>query len=517
MIRDECTSDALEQEVSRLRRELAEANNIIGAIRNGEVDALLMSDRDGNDDGVYILKGADRLYRVIVEEMQEGCLTLAPDGTILFCNRRFAVMMRKPQEEIIGSSVYALLGAEDGELLKWASGAIHGGIKAEMRMVAGDGFRVPVLVTASEVRVDGECFSCLVVTDLSEQKQRERMTRLIFDQSSEAIVVCDSHGQIARVNAAATELFGEGLLGEDFNRRLPLTDERTGAMFHLQSTVASGPVRGCEVCFTAPDGAEATLLLSAGRLTGGDEARFLGYLVTITNITEIKKYSHEFDRLARLNLIGEMAAGIGHEVRNPLTTVRGFLQFFLEKAELAKHHEAFMLMIDELDRANTIISEFLSLAKNKTVSLQPTSLNKVVESMFPLLQADAFRRGSRLLLRLADIPEVYADGKEIRQCLLNLVQNGLDAVQEGGTVTVSTEVQDSEIILAVHNDGPEIPTRVREKLGTPFFTTKANGTGLGLPVCYSIAARHNARLDVASKPNGTTFSLIFNDSLALSG
>lgn len=515
-MKEEYDSDALMREVLRLRQELADANNILSAIRNGEVDALLMPGSDG-DDGVYILKGADRLYRVIVEEMQEGCLTLAADGTVLFCNQRFAAMLKKPQDEIIGASVYTLLEAEDGELLKWVSGVIRGGIKAEMRMKEDDGFSVPVLVMASEVKVDGEAFSCLIVTDLSEQKRQERMTRLIFDQSSEAIIVCDRLGQIAKVNAAATDMFGGGLLGTEFNRRLRLTEERTGAVFHLQTAVAQGPVRGCEVCFAAPDGAEAILLLSAGRLTAGAEARFMGYLVTMTNMTEIKKYTREIDRLDRLNLIGEMAASIGHEVRNPLTTVRGYLQFFLDKAKLTKHHESFRLMIDELDRANSIISDFLSLAKNKTIALQPTNLNKVIESMFPLLQADAFRRGSRLMLELTEIPQVFADEKEIRQCLLNLVQNGLDAVADGGLVTVSTRVDGGEVIMAVYNDGPEIPPHVREKLGTPFFTTKENGTGLGLPVCYSIADRHNARLDVASRPSGTTFSLVFREAFEFAG
>jgi len=129
----------------------------------------------------------------------------------------------------------------------------------------------------------------------------------------------------------------------------------------------------------------------------------------------------------------------------------------------------------------------------------------VIETVFPLLQAGAFRRGSRLQMQLAEIPEVFADEKEIRQCLLNLVQNGLDAVPDGGVVTVSTRFNADQVIMAVHNEGPEMPAYVREKLCTPFFTTKDKGTGLGVPVCYSIADRHNARIDVASRPWGTTF------------
>jgi PAS domain S-box-containing protein len=234
-----------------------------------------------------------------------------------------------------------------------------------------------------------------------------------------------------------------------------------------------------------------------------------GLLVCLRDITEQKKYEAELLRLDRLNIIGETAAGIGHEVRNPMTTVRGYLQRFARIAAFAEYHEPLALMIEELDRANTIISDFLSLAKNKTVNMKSTDLNTVIRSLFPLLQADAFRRGSTIELELHDIPEIVADEKELRQCILNLVGNGLDAMPEGGKVTIGTANTKDRVEMTVRDRGTGIPPAIKDKLGTPFFTTKEHGTGLGLPVCYQIAQRHHANLEVETGPKGTAFHFIF--------
>jgi len=223
-----------------------------------------------------------------------------------------------------------------------------------------------------------------------------------------------------------------------------------------------------------------------------------------------RESEEEITRLDRLNTVGEMAASIGHEVRNPLTTVRGYLQHYGRKAAFADYRESFELMIEELDRANSIITEFLSLAKNKAITMSSTDLNQVIQSLVPLLQSNALLRGSNIELELEDIPEVRADDKEIRQCILNLTSNALDATPKGGTVTIRTFTDGNRMVLAVRDHGPGIPPEIKEKLGTPFLTTKENGVGLGLAVCYRIAQRHNAAIEVNSSSEGTVFHFIFN-------
>lgn len=232
-------------------------------------------------------------------------------------------------------------------------------------------------------------------------------------------------------------------------------------------------------------------------------------LVIDRDITDRIGIEEEIARIERLNLIGEMAASIGHEVRNPMTTVRGYLQMMGRKNEFDKYKSQLLLMIDELDRANSIITEFLSLAKNKQIALRMTNLNEVLQTIFPLLQATVFHLGSQVQLCLADIPALMLDAKEIRQYILNLVQNAVEAMPMGGLVTIKTLVQEGQVVLAVCDNGTGIPNHIMERLGTPFNTSKDSGTGLGLAVCYSIAERHNAKICVETGSTGTSFFMRF--------
>lgn len=227
-----------------------------------------------------------------------------------------------------------------------------------------------------------------------------------------------------------------------------------------------------------------------------------------------ERMEKEMARLDRMNLIGEMAAGIGHEIRNPMTTVRGFLQLMEEKDRYAQDREYFKLMLSELDRANSIIAEFLSLAKKKAVDLKENNLNTIIESLFPLIQADALVTDKNIERDLGDIPVLLLDGKEIRQLILNLVRNGLEAMPPGGKLMIRTVTDGGEAVLAVQDEGPGIADEILGKIGTPFFTTKDTGTGLGLAVCHSIAARHKARIDLKTTPEGTTFYVRFRPHIA---
>jgi signal transduction histidine kinase len=218
---------------------------------------------------------------------------------------------------------------------------------------------------------------------------------------------------------------------------------------------------------------------------------------------------YEMIRLERLNLIGEMAAGIGHEVRNPMTSVRGFLQLLMKKEDCLKYKDYFNIMVGELDRANSIITEFLSLAKDNPLKTEIMSLNSIVTGIEPLISADALNKEMNYDLRLGNIPDLPLEEKQIRQLILNLVRNGLEAMCPGGTISLSTFMDGEEAVLAVQDQGGGISPDVQERIGLPFFTTKEEGTGLGLAVCYSIAAKHGAGITFETGPCGTTFFVRF--------
>lgn len=230
------------------------------------------------------------------------------------------------------------------------------------------------------------------------------------------------------------------------------------------------------------------------------------------DMTEVNRLQQELIRLDYLHLAGEIAASIGHEVRNPMTTVRGFLQMLSSKSECNHFKEYFTLMIEELDRANSILSEFLSITKSQTTKPEWQNLNTIITAISPLIQSSAIMSNQTLALKLEKIPDLLLDAQEIRQLILNLARNGLEAMSPDTTITIKTFIEDNKIILAIEDMGPGIPPKVMKQLGKPFFTTKETGTGLGLAICYNIAAKHKAMVEVFTSPKGTTFFIKFDPS-----
>ena len=235
-----------------------------------------------------------------------------------------------------------------------------------------------------------------------------------------------------------------------------------------------------------------------------------GICCLFKDITEKKKYEKELKRLSNLDFIGQMAAGISHEIRNPMTTVRGFLQLLRKEDELKKHNGYFNLMIEELDRANSIITEFLSIGNTRTSNLEMLDLNSIIRDITPLIKIDTCNQNKFIQFDKKDIPELLLNRNEIRQLVINLYRNGLEAMSTGKVLTISTYREDGNcVVLAVRDQGEGISPEIVEKLGTPFYTTKDNGTGLGLGICYAIVARHNAKIEIQTGSEGTTFFVKF--------
>ena len=274
----------------------------------------------------------------------------------------------------------------------------------------------------------------------------------------------------------------------------------------IKSMREKKPINNLEVKTYAKQGALHTGLLSTEFVELNGETCIL---IIINDITELRQFEKEISRLDRLSLVGEMAGGIAHEIRNPMMVVRGYLEYIGEKEEFEKYADRFQLMISELDRANSIITEYLTLARSRAYDAKQENLNVLIKDLNYLLETDAIKEDKYINLELEEVPDLLLEKNDIKQMILNLIRNGLEAMAPGGYLTVRTSVEGEEVILAVCDQGKGIPPEHLDKMGIPFFTTKDYGTGLGLAMCYKIAARHNAEIHIETSPEGTTFFVKF--------
>ncbi|MDN5325818.1 MAG: two-component system, NtrC family, sensor histidine kinase HydH [Moorella sp. (in: firmicutes)] len=214
----------------------------------------------------------------------------------------------------------------------------------------------------------------------------------------------------------------------------------------------------------------------------------------------------------KLAIVGELAAGMAHEIRNPLTSIRGFLQLLRSKYDPgAPEQEYFEIMLDELERINNIIKEFLSLSKPSQPQLQIVSFDQLVTEALLLAEQEAIMNEVKLEQHLAhDLPLLCLDPAQIKQVILNLTSNALHAAGPGGKVTVCCylDKEAKEVVTAISDTGPGILPDQLKLIFEPFYTTKENGTGLGLTLSNRIIKGHGGKIKVKSKVGeGSCFSI----------
>lgn len=255
---------------------------------------------------------------------------------------------------------------------------------------------------------------------------------------------------------------------------------------------------------------DKTYFTSTSPIKKGHSDETIGAVLIIQDITELETFRKELNHVERLSLVGQMAAGITHEIRNPMAVVRGFLQLMQEKSPPTLDNY-YRIVMEELDRANSIINDFLSLAQNRSVRMELCNLHDIVRELTPLLWADANLRGQSIEVRLdEELPDLLLNQKEIKQLILNLGRNGMEAMGDKGELMIETRKVIDGVELSVKDQGPGIPAVQQERLFEPFFTTKSQGTGLGLALCLSIMERHSGKISVHSEEGtGTVFTVFF--------
>lgn len=352
-----------------------------------------------------------------------------------------------------------------------------------------------------------------------EVRDQKEWFRVTLASIGDAVITTDTSSIITFMNPVAEQITGytqQEAIGKSISHVFRIFNEITlePAEIPVDRVIRDGFIIGLanHTGLVTKDGDTRSIADSAAPIRS-DNGTIIGVVMVFRDITESKRIEEQMARLDKLKVVGQMAAGIAHEIRNPMTTVHGFLQLLKINSDFKQYTEYFEVMINELDRANNIISGFLSLAKDRVLQAGEENLNRIIHSIAPLIQAEAIMENKYVQLELGDIPNLVLDENEIRQLILNLVRNGLDASDSGSGITLCTCKEDGQVVFAVKDRGPGIEPYVLERLGTPFITTKEKGTGLGLVICYNVAEKHGASIKVDTGSDGTTFSVVFRENL----
>lgn len=246
--------------------------------------------------------------------------------------------------------------------------------------------------------------------------------------------------------------------------------------------------------------------------------KFEEALDEMENIIQKSKLQKELQRAEKMNAIGQLAASVAHEIRNPMTVVKGFLQIFLSKDELSKEEHMYIkLMLEELNRAENIINDYLSLAKPDIEHIEKVDARELGNKVMDLMNSYAMMSKS-IDMKMVASESVFLKGNasELKQVLINILKNGIEAMKDGGTLNLRIYKEESFGVFEIEDTGIGMTQEELDRLGTAFYSLKEKGTGMGLMVCYQIIERMRGMIEVRSeKGTGTLFKIkvpLHNDS-----
>lgn len=332
----------------------------------------------------------------------------------------------------------------------------------------------------------------------------------VLDALLDGVVVVDDEGCVRELNAEACRILGtssEAVFGR------PVERVPGGEAFAkgVRAVLAEGASL-VENEVALPRRFQPPLLVDVAVSPLADDARAQGAVVLLRDRTIGAALRQVQSERAQSAALGQMAAGIAHEVKNPLAGIRGAAELLGRRAAGAKDREASALIVREVDRIAALLDDFMIFARGEVLRLAPVNLHRVLDDVLDVLATDPL--GARAqVVRVFDpsIPELLADGDRLVQVFLNLARNALEALEERpGTLTITTRLRldhridlggerVASVAVEVADDGPGIPEAVREQIMTPFFTTKRSGTGLGLPLARHFVTLHGGSLQVESR------------------
>ena len=266
-----------------------------------------------------------------------------------------------------------------------------------------------------------------------------------------------------------------------------------------------------EIDCLAQDGRSIPLQVSATLLHDEDQT-FLGHVLLFKDLSEVQALRREIARNQRLASIGRLAAGVAHEIRNPLSSIKGFATYFKERyRENKDDQQTANIMIQEVERLNRVVGQLLEFAKPITISKRATSVDTVIKDSVRLIERQSTEKNIKIETAFSSVvKKIQVDRDRINQVLLNLYLNGIESMQDGGTLNVALSMNKERkwVIIKVTDNGTGIRKEDIAHIFDPYFTTKPSGTGLGLAIVHNIIDAHDGKMEVESSPGkGTTVTL----------
>lgn len=337
--------------------------------------------------------------------------------------------------------------------------------------------------------------------------QMRTYTQNVVASMADGLISLDSQGNVVTINPQAAQILGleeKTVQGRDIREVLEVEG------LNLDKMLRSGKkMLEKEVTYQTYKGIKVPLSLSLTPLRD-EEDQSIGAVVLLRDLQEIKELQKQVERSERLAALGKLAAGVAHEIRNPLSSIKGFVQYFQRKFHFQGEDQIYAsVMICEVDRLNRVISDLLDFARPKEPQLALHSMVEILQHALKLVESDLKSRNIKASFSsMTDLPLVQVDRDQMTQVFLNLFLNALEAMGPEGelTIAVGSDKDRGQIEVRISDTGTGISAENLPKIFDPFFTTKKKGTGLGLALVYRILEAHGGEIRVESQEDkGTTF------------
>lgn len=330
----------------------------------------------------------------------------------------------------------------------------------------------------------------------------EEKNRIIAEHTEDLIMITDQAGEIVYLSPSHERIFGRA--NPQFLPALQSVhdEDRDLVSKHFQQLIQTQKSGTIEFRYQCENG-KWIVLESKGVPIMNQEGECDGFIVVSRDITERRHNEDLLRKAEKLSLIGELAAGIAHEIRNPLTSLKGFIQLLYPTLQENKLYAD--IMLSELERINFIVSELLVLAKPQNMQIKPLSISVLLQNVLALLASEANLKNIRFQTSFGKCPLIAGEENQLKQVFINVIKNSIEAISGHGQIRITTRsLPNGQVLVRLADTGCGVSEEYLSKLGEPFFTTKEKGTGLGLMISSKIIKDHNGHFEITSKKNKGT-------------